>query len=71
MSTEKEQESTKEEAKQINKEEIQKKLKENIIKLFKQIKTGCQRKICSNIFCGKNLLCQKSKHNFNIFIKHV
>ena len=38
-----------EEPKESNKEEIQKKLKENILKLFKQIKNGCSRKICYNI----------------------
>ena len=45
-----------------NKEEIQKKLKENILKIFKQIKNGCSRKICYNIYCGKNLLCKKSNY---------
>jgi len=45
---------------EINKEAIQKTLKANIIKIFNQIKTGCSRDICFNIFCGKNLLCKKS-----------
>jgi len=53
-----------EEPKESNKEEIQKKLKENILKLFKQIKNGCSRKICYNIYCGKNLLCKKSNSLF-------
>ena len=35
-------------------------LKANIIKIFNQIKAGCGRDICFNIFCGKNLLCKKS-----------
>ena len=45
---------------EINKEAIQKTLKTNIIKIFNQIKAGCGRDICFNIFCGKNLLCKKS-----------
>ncbi len=55
-----------EEPKEPNKEQIQKKLKENILKIFKQIKTGCCRKICYNIYCGKNLLCKKSNYIINI-----
>jgi hypothetical protein len=55
-----------EEAKEPNKEQIQKKLKENILKIFKQIKNGCCRKICYNIYCGKNLLCKKSNYIINI-----
>lgn len=51
-----------EEPKEPNKEQIQKKLKENILKIFKQIKNGCCRKICYNIYCGKNLLCKKSNY---------
>ena len=39
-----------EEAKETNKEEIQKKLKQNILKIFNQIKNGCSRKICHNIY---------------------
>jgi hypothetical protein len=59
-----------EEPKEPNKEQIQKKLKENILKIFKQIKTGCCRKICYNIYCGKNLLCKKSNYIliFNFYI---
>ena len=52
-----------EEPKEPNKEEIQKKLKENILKIYKQIKTGCCRKICYNIFCAKNILCKKKYEN--------
>lgn len=51
-----------EEVKEANKEEIQKILKQNIIKIFKQIKNGCPRKICYNIYCGKNLICKQSKY---------
>ena len=29
--------------------------------LYKQIKQGCQRKICYNIYCRNNLICRKSK----------
>ena len=49
-----------EEIKEPNKEEIQKILKENILKIFNQIKYGCSRKICYNIYCGKNLICKNS-----------
>ncbi len=52
---------------ELNKEEIQKTLKSNILKIFNQIKIGCNRDICFNIFCAKNLLCKKSKYNiYNI-----
>ena len=47
--------------KEPNKEEIQKILKQNILKIFNQIKKGCSREICYNIYCGKNLICKKSK----------
>lgn len=46
--------------KEPNKAEIQKILKENILKIFTQIKKGCSRKVCYNIYCGKNLICKKS-----------
>ena len=64
METKKEKDLIIEEPKEPNKEEIQKKLKENILKIYKQIKNGCCRKICYNIFCGKNLLCKKSNYIF-------
>ena len=48
------------ETKEPNKEEIQKILKKNIIEIFNQIKKGCSRKDCYNIYCGKNLVCKKS-----------
>jgi hypothetical protein len=48
-----------EESKAPNKEEIQKVLKKNILKIFNQIKKGCSRKVCYNIYCAKNLLCKK------------
>lgn len=50
-----------EEVKEVNKEEIQKILKQNIIKTFNQIKKGCSRNICYNIYCAKNLICKRSK----------
>jgi hypothetical protein len=70
METKKEKDLIIEEPKEPNKEQIQKKLKENILKIFKQIKTGCCRKICYNIYCGKNLLCKKSNYIliFNFYI---
>ena len=49
-----------EDTKEPNKEEIQKKLKQNILKIFNQIKKGCSRKVCYNIYCAKNLICKKS-----------
>ena len=64
METKKEKDLIIEEPKEPNKEEIQKKLKENILKIYKQIKNGCCRKICYNMFCGKNLLCKKSNYLF-------
>ena len=48
------------EAKEANKEEIQKILKQNIIKIFNQIKKGCPHKICYNIYCFNNLICKDS-----------
>jgi hypothetical protein len=50
-----------EEAKEPNKEEIQKILQQNIIKTFNQIKKGCSRNICCNVYCAKNLICKHSK----------
>lgn len=29
--------------------------------LYKQIREGCSRKICYNIYCHNNLICNKSK----------
>lgn len=49
------------ESKEPNKEEIQKILKQNILKIFKQIKNGCTHKICYNIYCFNNLVCKESK----------
>ena len=48
------------ESKEPNKEEIQKILKQNIIKIFNQIKKGCPHKICYNIYCFNNLICKDS-----------
>ena len=48
------------EAKEPNKEEIQKVLKQNIIKIFNQIKKGCKRKVCYNIYCFNNSICKDS-----------
>lgn len=49
------------ETKEPNKAEIEQKLKQNILKIFNQIKKGCSRKICYNIYCAKNLMCKHSK----------
>ena len=58
---------TKIEKKEPNKEEIQKKLKQNILKLFAQVKKGCGRNICYNTLCANNLLCKNSNYIFNYF----
>lgn len=59
-----------EKVKKPNKEEIQKILRQNILKLFNQIKKGCSRKICYNVYCAKNLVCKNSKiyfYNMHLF----
>ena len=56
------------ESKEPNKEEIQKILKQNLLKLFSQVKKGCKRKICYNTLCANNAICKNSKNiltNFN------
>ena len=55
------------EAKEANKEEIQKILKQNIIKIFNQIKKGCSRKVCYNIYCFNNLLYKDSNYINKLF----
>ena len=50
------------ESKEPNKEEIQKILKQNILEIFNQIKKGCSRKICYNIYCFNNLICKNSNY---------
>ena len=55
------------EPKDANKEEIQKILKQNIIKIFNQIKKGCSRKVCYNIYCFNNLLCKDSNYINKLF----
>lgn len=52
---------TKLEEKEPNKEEIQKILKQNILKLFAQVK-GCKRNICYNTLCANNLICKSSNY---------
>ena len=52
------------ESKEPNKEEIEKILKQNIIKIFNQIKKGCSYKNCCNIYCFNNLICKESKYNY-------
>lgn len=37
-----------------SKEDIQKKLKEDITKFFSQLKNGCFRKNCYNSYCKKS-----------------
>lgn len=49
------------ESKEPDRLEIQKKLKQAILTMYKQIINGCPRKICYNTYCHKNLICRKSK----------
>ena len=49
------------EKKEPNKEEIQKKLKQIILKIFNKMKKNYSREYCYNIYCGKNLICKKGK----------
>ena len=55
------------ESKEPNKEEIQKILKQNLLKIFSQIKKGCMRKICYNMLCANNIVCKNSNYFFYIF----
>jgi len=58
------------ESKEPNKEEIKKILKQNLIKLFSQVKNGCKRKICYNLLCANNYICKnkiKTLQDANIF----
>ena len=50
------------EKKEPNKEEIQKILKQNILKLFSQIKKEKKKKNCYNTLCANNILCKNSKY---------
>ena len=50
------------EKKEPNKTEIKKILKQNILKLFSQIKKGCRRDICYNTLCANNYLCKCSNY---------
>ena len=52
------------ESKEPNKEEIQKILKQNLLKLFSQVKKGRKRKISYNTLCANNLMCKYSKNIF-------
>jgi hypothetical protein len=54
------------ESKEPNKQEIEKVLKQNIIKIFNQIKNGCSHKKCCNIYCFNNLICKESNYNYFI-----
>ena len=56
------------EKKEPNKEEIQKILKQNILKLFTQIKKGCKRKNCYNTLCANNTLCKNSNYFYYNFL---
>ena len=61
MSTERRANSSDATIQEPNQEEIKKKLKENIVILFKQITHGCNRKHCYNFFCAKNATSLQSK----------
>ena len=53
--------------KEPNKKEIEKILKQNILKIYNQIKKGCSKNVCYNIYCYKNLLCKNSNYILIIF----
>ena len=55
------------ESKESNKEEIQKILKQNLIKIFNQIKKGCSRKVYYSIYCFNNLLYKDSNYINKLF----
>ena len=61
MSTERQGNSSNATIQEPNQEEIKKKLKENIVILFKQITHVCNRKHCYNFFCAKNATSLQSK----------
>lgn len=52
------------ESKEPDKAEIHKILKQNLLKLFNQVKKGCSRKYCYNILCANNTLCKISNYIF-------
>lgn len=52
----------------VSKNEVEKNLKENIITVYKQMKYGCYRSHCYNIYCGKNKLCVLGKHELNYLL---
>ena len=59
------------EKKEPNKDEIKKILKQNILKLFTQIKKGCNKKICYNSLCANNSFCKKSNYLFFIIFLYI
>lgn len=54
MSSENQENNTNNIPKEPTQQEVQKKLKEKIVHIFKQITNGCKRTVCYNIFCAKN-----------------
>ena len=59
------------ESKEPNKQEIGNVLKQNIIKIFNQIKNGCPHKKCYNIYCFNNLICNYSNYNYFIILYYL
>ena len=45
----------------IDKNELNEKLKKNILIIYNQIRNGCRRNICYNIYFKNNLYLQLSK----------
>ena len=45
----------------LKEKEQEKNIKLKIKSIYKQIRLGCKRKICYNIYCHNNLICKKSK----------
>ena len=46
--------------KEIKHNKIQDSIKNEILTIYQQIKKGCNRKICYNIYCSNNLICKIS-----------
>ena len=50
--------------KEIKQNKIHDNIKNRILTIYQQIKKGCYRKICYNIYCNNNLICKISNEYF-------
>ena len=55
----------------IKEKETLKKDRNAIKVIYKQIREGCKRKICYNIYCHNNLISSISKLKYNIYFKNL